>query len=339
LEKNKGIDFLRGLGCFIIMLYHAVDPDQYGTLSNILLNMGHTAMSMFFTASAYMLTSSSSRAMESGSYSHKSFWIRRFFRIIPVWWFFLIFSAIAYQPQIKHLMANVLFYFGFLLHIKEYNFIALSWSLFVEVSFYLLFPVIFVFSKGIKKSLFFVSISIVIFYLWNNVCMELFPGNPNFILSRSPLYHVVDFALGIFIYYIRNLEIKNKVFNNLGMLILFLLSILFSYLNLYFISGSLIFYCFFQDGFLKDFVSNPFLKIFQFLGVRCLSLYLVHDLILMAMIKIWKIYNLDVHIQSSSITYLLIYVFICFSLIGFTYKYIECNSMRLGELILARLKA
>ena len=213
--------------------------------------------------------------------------------------------------------------------------------MFVEESFYLFFPMIFLFFRGKLRAFIFVLIGGLIYYSWMEICDYYFPSNPNLIRGRALFAHVIDFGIGIFIFYAKDsmkFINRKKIFNVFFFLFLLLLCILACIYDYHFLAGGLVFYCFSQDSFLKDWVSKDGFYFIRFLGIRCLSLYLLHDLVLMGMIKVWNVFPVGSIIESSSFIYIAIYLGICFSIVDFSYRYVECNSRRLGDLFLRKLR-
>ncbi len=332
--ERKGIDFLRGIGCLVIMLYHFIPSSGSPLVSSILLEIGHAAMCMFFTASAFILTNSMLKMKENNTYTFKVYMQKRFFRIIPVWWFFLFFYCFYYQPEIEHIMANIFFYFGFLQHIEGYNFVQLSWSLFVEECIYLILPITLIYVKTSLRSIVLFAFGIIVYMLWGRYVPLIFPGDPQNIWMRHPIQHFVDFTFGLLIYFNFNkLQFNNKsmLLHQVTYILLFITSLVSVYYQIYFMAGGLIVLCMTSKNFIsKLFVSKPF-TIFQYMGVRCLSLYLVHDLVIIVIHKTLKYLGREDLKASPSIWLIFVFIGLCILVSHFTYKHVELKSIGLRK--------
>ena len=165
-RKLDYIDIARGVAILMVMLVHTSqavngisqlvsDIDQYGQMG----------VQLFFVASAYTLCFSSvKRADEQQPLI--SFWIRRFFRIAPLYYvamisYFLLESNMHILALIKMpyslynfqtIAANILFIHGFVPSANN-NIVPGGWSIGTEMAFYLIFPILFaLFDRAYKQS-------------------------------------------------------------------------------------------------------------------------------------------------------------------------------------------
>lgn len=153
-EKSNFIDALRGLAVLLVIFVHTsqkiinLDP-----LTIRLSELGQLGVQLFFIASAYTLCMSHDKR-SSERYGIISFYIRRFFRIAPLYYLaiviYFIFSGVGFYLRgelsdflprytILNVISNVFFFHGFF---PSGNNIIVpgGWSIGTEMAFYLIFP-------------------------------------------------------------------------------------------------------------------------------------------------------------------------------------------------------
>jgi exopolysaccharide production protein ExoZ len=145
-RRLDGLDTLRGVAILMVIGFHASLHFPLGTLTKSVLAWGNQGVQLFFLISAFtMCLMWDARAHESER--TKNFYIRRFMRIAPLYWLALVFyfvwadlrgdeTSTAYQ-----VLLNLLF-----LHVLSPTAINSTvpggWSIAVEMSFYLVFPLL-----------------------------------------------------------------------------------------------------------------------------------------------------------------------------------------------------
>ena len=145
--KLLGLDHLRALAIIMVFFFH------YGTLfphprwvylSGII---GWTGVDLFFVLSGYLISSKLfEEVARYGKISWKDFFIKRVFRIFPL--FFLIVGAYALFPYIREaepmgpIWRYLTFTQNFLLDNRISGTFVHAWSLCVEEQFYLVLPAI-----------------------------------------------------------------------------------------------------------------------------------------------------------------------------------------------------
>ena len=156
VEKLDYIDVLRGIAILMVMLVHTSQAvDGVSKLVGDIARYGQMGVQLFFVTSAYTLCFSRIRRVEEKR-PLISFWIRRFFRIAPLYYvatiaYFLAESNMHILALIKMpyslynfetITANILFIHGFVLSANN-NIVPGGWSIGTEMAFYLLFPLLF----------------------------------------------------------------------------------------------------------------------------------------------------------------------------------------------------
>ncbi len=155
IKKYKYIDVLRALAILGVIAVHCHQSiEGLTTLSSALLNYGQLGVQLFFIASAITLCLSAAARQEITP-SH--FYVRRFFRIAPLYYFAIIFYFLWRALRVSYkeggfavpidytwfkVAENFLFIHGF--NPQNFSFIVPGgWSISTEMTFYLLFPVLF----------------------------------------------------------------------------------------------------------------------------------------------------------------------------------------------------
>lgn len=156
MEKLDYIDVLRGIAILMVMLVHTSQAiDGISESVSYIDRYGQMGVQLFFVASAYTLCFSSTKRAEEKK-PLISFFIRRFFRIAPLYylaiiWYFLLESnthilALIKMPyslyDFQTIGANILFIHGFVISANN-NIVPGGWSIGTEMAFYLLFPILF----------------------------------------------------------------------------------------------------------------------------------------------------------------------------------------------------
>ncbi len=222
VEKLDYIDVLRGIAILMVMLVHT--SQAVNGLSQLVGNIaryGQMGVQLFFVASAYTLCFSRIRRAEEKR-PLISFWIRRFFRIAPLYYvatiaYFLAESNMHILDLIKMpysqynfgtILANILFIHGFIPSANN-NIVPGGWSIGTEMAFYWLFPFLFsLFDRAYKKY--------GIISLYNLICLSILLDIVTQLVLQQVFKIIIDD--NSFIYY--NLVNQLPVFL-LGMTIFF----------------------------------------------------------------------------------------------------------------------
>lgn len=265
------------------------------------VNLDHIVyliMCCFFTFSGFLVFSSALELNRQHQNWRLKFFIRRFFRIVPLWWLVIFLYFFSFGLKLDQLLINLSFLFGFVNYNTYYVPIIPSWSLFVEESFYLLLPIIWLLVKNLKCSLILFCLFFLVSCLWYYLAFFFQLPKENYFVSNFPLAYWHYFILGIICYYLY-LEKWNKrvkiPFFILTFIELATVVLLFLQLPRFLgireaITTSVIFFTLFHRGFIFKFFGMPFL---QWCGRRCYYIYIFHSLVIMWFSKLnEKFFNL-----------------------------------------------
>lgn len=145
------LDALRGIAIALVILHHVGlrFPDMArGWFGNFLVAIGWAGVDMFFAISGYLITTILLRSFESGAL--RAFYLKRFFRIVPLYLLaLLVFAAASFltgndREVLGRLWMNALFLTAWVIPFFGENGVpyTITWSVSVEEFAYLLFGAI-----------------------------------------------------------------------------------------------------------------------------------------------------------------------------------------------------
>lgn len=180
VKKYQYIDIIRALAILGVLATHSIH--HITTLSPVtvaIFDYGQLGVQLFFIASAITLCLSASERKETSQFN---FYIRRFFRVVPLYYFGILlyfFWRCAYtsylqgEPSIPQdytllrVLENIFFMHGF--DPSNFNYVVPGgWSIATEMAFYIIFPFIFLLLKKLSLRSFIVfaiAIAALSFYI------------------------------------------------------------------------------------------------------------------------------------------------------------------------------
>ena len=153
--RLHGLDTLRAIAIIIVLIYHyrvVVSPENiFGVMSQL----GWTGVDLFFVLSGYLIGNQILSALAKGqSFSLKTFYIRRFLRTLPNYYFVLALYFIFPAVFAGTATASIWSFLSFTqnLDMRPGQTFTHSWSLCIEEQFYLIFPVVALLIISAKRS-------------------------------------------------------------------------------------------------------------------------------------------------------------------------------------------
>lgn len=219
LSHYQYIDALRGLAFLGVLTVHVCQ--QVPTVPNFirgLASSGQYGVQLFFLLSAITLLRSLTLRSSKESYPIRNFFVRRFFRIAPLFWFGIALYFLLYQCQPRDWAPNGLHSWHFLttaLFVQGWTPTSINsvvpggWSIAVEMTFYLCLPLLARYITSARSALVTALAStvfaFVLAHIVAKILMPLTPANelyliPRFVTLWFPSQLAV-FLLGFALYY------------------------------------------------------------------------------------------------------------------------------------------
>jgi peptidoglycan/LPS O-acetylase OafA/YrhL len=205
------IDALRGFAALYVMLFHLVLVPSPNLLCppwlQLFIMNGYTGVTLFFVVSAFTLCyTMEARAGEPRR--NAAFYLRRICRIVPLYYVWLIaMGFIQWRGGLIHHKGEMLLFGAF-----GYNFLPgfqeglvwASWTLGVEMVFYLVFPLVFWIVNSLSKALGFLSLTLLVSWVqFLHIQSLVAPGMDKAkFLKFSFFQRLPVFAVGILTYFI-----------------------------------------------------------------------------------------------------------------------------------------
>lgn len=338
-KKYEFLDSLRWLAILMVLIYHL---DYLWVAVPVFTESFIIWVALFFIISAYTLAlSQDSKTITKNTW--KNFYMKRFFRIYPLFFCVITLVYIAsfkrnifrsvyeYVPGWINYIAHASFLFGFSPDTMN-TFHLWERSLFNEVFFYLLFPVLFVYMrKGWRNTIVLFIASVVIFRVFDLIAFStaLQPYTDKIFewwmfIYHFPLYHLPDFIMWFILFHLH----KKWFHNPLPTKILIPLSLLhlagFSYLIYINSQGTFInhiirvlmfgvwVWLMMQWWGIYKILNN---RILSYMGKISYSLYLLNLPIIFAASAIMHHYNFNI------IWWSIITIIVLFCIASITYKF------------------
>lgn len=149
MTRNFGLDIIRAFSIWLVLLQHG------GININGLapLKIGGIGVEIFFVLSGFLIGGILFREIDKGNsilQTLKIFWIRRWLRILPLYYAVLLFKFIFIDHSIGY---NILYYVFFLQNnFYGIDYFDVSWSLVIEEWFYLFTPIFLLLATKFLKS-------------------------------------------------------------------------------------------------------------------------------------------------------------------------------------------
>ncbi|RAZ60439.1 acyltransferase family protein [Campylobacter hyointestinalis] len=286
------IDSMRGIAILMVLTVHFTIFLKFYDIEHLPLNIenilisGQYGVALFFIISAFTLFRSLDVRQECG---YRAYYFRRFFRIAPLYYLVLIVvfsisgSRIYYVEDIEsgnsifNLFAHIFFINGFFTNYFN-SILGVEWTIFVEVSFYIILPLLYVYRKYLLQITVFFLLLALMGFMTSKIIN--FTELERIQLYFSPIIWFVVFAFGGLIYkyhnnnFIKSIFIKYKSHIAIFLVLIFIIlsyvkiiaaQLIFSFiLGLFFVLNSYNHIAIFNNIILKK------------IGKLSFSIYLIH---------------------------------------------------------------
>jgi peptidoglycan/LPS O-acetylase OafA/YrhL len=179
--KLYGLDHLRALAIILVLGFHYQVLFANLSWMACLTKFGWTGVDLFFVLSGFLISSQLFAQIKKGnSISLKTFFIKRFFRILPLYFFivgvYFLFPYFREKEALPPLWKFLTFTQNFGLDNKHFGTCSHAWSLCVEEHFYLILPLILILliSKNLFSKSYWILVTLFAFgialrwSIWNN---------------------------------------------------------------------------------------------------------------------------------------------------------------------------
>jgi len=332
IKFREDINGLRAIAVLVVVFYHADIEIFKG---------GWLGVDIFFVISGYLISNIIISELNEGTFSFKTFYLRRIRRILPALFSMLLltipFAVWLLSPKamleyLNSMVSSLLFFSN--LYFKDLDFynsapgelmpLLHTWSLAIEEQYYILFPLfLFILYKYKKKYIFFVLLTLTFGSIYLNTVVQ---DIEKFYMLQFRIWEIL---IGALIVFFGNIP-KIKHLEKLGFALMFwpILSFNDLWINdiepkLICLFGLALFILFNQDSTYLSKLIN--LKFLSRIGLSSYSIYLLHQPVF-AFYRINKNLNKTVSFKEVNdseklLTYLLIILVVVISQIQ--YKYVE----------------
>ena len=352
-NRLLGLDALRGYAAMLVVLYHLLLLTEYNNdtnsiLTSIILNFD-IAVPLFFALSSFSLLYGYENDIFN-EISLKKFYLKRFFRISPLFYSLIIFYLVV-KILLKHpidvptILSNLTYTFTFIAT-KHESIVGSGWSLGVEWIFYAMFPLFVILIR--KKTSLIIMLMIFMFISVNYLSLANGFGKiENNEIYTDFLKNCIYFVVGAVAYktrgYAKFVKIKlkyNKIFGVLYVCFTISLFPLFEGILPTEIIKSLFIFLIIFGAIVG--LSNLFVnRLTLLLGKISFSLYLLNPIII-NVLKRLKVFIYIKKYVNNTVTAYCIGALITMSVITIvaclTYKFIEQPGVKIGKRIIMKMK-
>jgi peptidoglycan/LPS O-acetylase OafA/YrhL len=214
LPRYEYIDALRGIAFLGVLVVHAAltaGPFRFYQIAML----GNQGVQLFFIASALTLFLSFKARSDREVTPVRNFFIRRFFRIAPLFWFgIVLYSIVPVREHVDreftlgfwHYLSTGLFLHGW--HVETMNTVVPGgWSIAVEMMFYLTVPLLWSWIRSIEGAIWWLLVSLLLFPVIEAICIKIFQLDTGDMLDGLYLQRWLPaqapvFLLGILLYHV-----------------------------------------------------------------------------------------------------------------------------------------
>lgn len=344
-KKLGYIDALRGYAILLVIFAHTgqMYPINYPFFLKNLINFGPRGVQLFFIVSALTLFLTTEKRFLIDKRPIISFFIRRFFRIAPLYYCGLIFYNLIDNSNVTlgGVISNLFFIDAINPAWQSLYLVPGSWSISAEMIFYLIFPIIFLKIKNLNQAISFTIIALFLSVIIKMIVTKYTFGYPlNIWGSFAPYifpFSIPVFGIGIcyfFIIFKKDTQIKSNILIALSIISLFTLIYEVRFLYTYFI---VILFGLIALALSRNYNRIIENKIVMYFGKISYSMYMVHFGIIEAIQHFGLLKHFPINNTLSILVYFLVKFIFTIILTSFlstiTYLTIEINAQNMGKKI------
>ncbi len=353
-KKYSYIDSIRGYAVLMVLATHTYAficfRDKTIYLSNFWVQCRMGVM-LFFMISALTLFLSLEKKTAIEKKPVRNFFIRRFFRIAPLFYVICLIDIIFFRYTSLNIFSTLSFTNGFLPDVMMHEIVIGGWTLAVEMVFYVLLPVIFMCVKNLKAAIWLFLITVCASILLKSLMFRYSIYSPAVLIEYTYYWlpaQLPVFALGIMAYFTLfksdfNHSVELNLKRVLGYFLMFCGAYFFvvsSYSGKLLITENIAF-SFALLLFIAGMAINPSSffnnKATQFLGKISYSFYLIHFFVIRLFLKYFDRFTLT---GNARFVVGIVFVLITTSVISYvTYLLIEQPFQKFAARLIDKLEA
>ena len=353
------IDALRGIAILGVIAVHSASiPSINGGLLRTVTDVGQYGVQLFFVVSAFTILLSLERHRYEDSHMYSKFFVRRIFRIVPVYWVGIVLYTSVYGMGSRTLLPGPdLWHFP--VHIMMLNVLHPStlssvvpggWSISLEVLFYLTVPFFFAIVTNLKRAIVFSCVSVVFLPAINLLLSQSLgdffkvddPVLNRLYWYRFPLNQVGAFSMGFLLFYVIRdglfqEYLKDRKLNGFLLVTVFFICVFLSISKIILPPRHLVYSILFcVIGLLLSqypwaiIVNRPL----RYLGKISYSCYLLHFFILNVLYEYQSQMGIDV--DNEFLRYLVFFIFtvvLTVPVASLSYRFVECPAISAGKVV------
>lgn len=340
-----GTNFITGIRAYAaigVVLIHSGGAGlrDLGVLGNHIVDIGRTGPYVFFVISGFTVAQSIKL-----SDSFKSYFLKRFFRIAPLYYFWLVVTLIMsisyFQDPNKDIsifnLITHLFFINFWDYTSETSIVGVEWTIPIEMFYYIILPMMMFISRGWRELLLLLFISWIICNLSMQYAylLPLPTEQAQLAVHFSPFPYSFCFVLGLLAFRVRPIVGSSSFQGNVAFLCASLACLIYGVFPstiLRFFDNEVVFFSILtfviivygnNKSFFYNFLYNN--KSVQFLGVISYGIYLAH-------LQVMYFANKINHVFFNTLTGNFIITLILTSIISaLTYRLIEKPCIETGK--------
>ncbi|RQQ50620.1 acyltransferase family protein [Burkholderia stagnalis] len=346
------IDSLRGFAALYVLLFHfslittptAVAPRWLAPFTGL----GGSGVTLFFIVSAFTLCLSTDTRKQDESTPLLNYYLRRLFRIAPLFYVWIVLYCIRDKLvfDVVHSPAEIARSLFFMLNLSpghEQGFVWASWTIGVEMLFYVFFPAIFRLTSNVGRAFAFFIATLMARSIWH-AAVPYFVSDQTVAATYynlSLLHHLPTFAFGIAVYRIyKLLDIDRVRRNGLGELltvgaVVLLISLAYGQVQTGIFDALTVEAAIYGALLIGLAIKAPVAfvnRITRFYGKISYSVYLSHATTLFLMSKLFAIiYSHSAYVTVAYFLSIAAGMAVVTLLSWFTYTFVETPGNRLGK--------
>lgn len=348
---------MRGLAILMVIIHHTNQLSAINAPIFIskLLSFGTRGVQLFFILSAFTLFLSFTKRNSSENCPILYFFIRRFFRIAPLYYLAIIYYVVSSifnfdfwfgtQPVVTNFMiySNLMFINGLSPYWSN-TLVPGGWSIGVEMMFYGLFPFLFYRILTINDAIKYLNVSLLIKIVFQEILLNLTLIDSDYIWREYLFYYfpaqLPVFFMGFVLYFM--IKQKNGPYKINSKYIVVTIALLFiqfgsTFDDLYFN------HLLFSSGFLgviyafHHFYGKKFrFRFLEYIGKISYSMYIMHFLVI-TLLRFLNIIDFSKNWFVNYTMLLIINLFITSIVSNITYRLIELPFQNIAKSIVHRL--